>query len=42
MFNIYYADCCGREENCLYPHKADVTDAESLEQAVGHDYVCAT
>ena len=42
MFNIYYADCCGREENCLYPHKADVTDAESLERAVGHDYVCAT
>ena len=41
MFNIFYADCIGREENCLYPHRADVTDAASLKQAVSHDYVCA-
>ena len=41
MFNIYYADYLGREGNCLYPHKAEVTDAASLAQAVGHDYVCA-
>ena len=41
MFTIYYADCLGREDNCLYPHKADVTDAASLAQAVAHDYVCA-
>lgn len=41
MFNIYYADCIGRESNCLYPHKAEVTDAASLKQAVSHDYVCA-
>ena len=41
MFTIYYADCVGREGNCLYPHKADVTDAASLAQAVSHDYVCA-
>ena len=41
MFNIYYADCLGREGNCLYPHKAEVTDAASLAQAVSHDYVCA-
>ena len=41
MFNIFYADCTGREGNCLYPHKADVTDAASLAQAVGFDYVCA-
>ena len=41
MFNIFYADCIGREGNCLYPHKAEVTDAASLAQAVGHDYVCA-
>ena len=33
MFNIYYADCIGREGNCLYPHKADVTDTASLAQA---------
>ena len=42
MFNIYYADCTGRESNCLYPHKAEVTDAASLKQAAAHDYVCAT
>ena len=41
MFNIFYADCTGREGNCLYPHKADVTDAVSLAQAVRFDYVCA-
>ena len=41
MFNIYYADCLGREGNCLYPHKAEITDAASLAQAVSHDYVCA-
>ena len=41
MFNIYYADCLGREGNCLYPHKAEVTDATSLAKAVSHDYVCA-
>ena len=41
MFNIYYADCIGREDNCLYPHKVDVTDEASLEQAVSRDYVCA-
>ena len=41
MFTIYYADCRGREENCRYPHRADVTDAESLRQAVARDYVCA-
>ena len=41
MFNIYYADCLGRKDNCLYPHKAEVTDAASLKQAVARDYVCA-
>ncbi len=41
MFNIFYADCIGREGNCLYPHKADVTDAASLARAVSRDYVCA-
>ena len=41
MFTIYYADCLGRENNCIYPHKADVTDAESLKRAVARDYVCA-
>ena len=41
MFTFYYADCLGREDNCLYPHKAEVTDTASLKQAVARDYVCA-
>ena len=41
MFTFYYANCLGREDNCLYPHKAEVTDAASLKQAVARDYVCA-
>ena len=39
--NIYHADCCGRENNCLYPHKVEITDEASLVEAVSHDYVCA-
>ena len=38
---MYYADCRGQEENCLYPHEVDVTDEASLEEVVTHDYVCA-
>lgn len=41
MFTLYHADCVGHEENCLYPHKVEVTDAESLAKAVSRDYVCA-
>jgi hypothetical protein len=41
MFTIFYADCIGRENNCLYPHKVDVKDKGSLVRAVSHDYVCA-
>ena len=41
MFNIFYADCTGREGNCLYPHRAEITDKASLAEAVAHDYVCA-
>ncbi len=41
MLDIYYADCLGNEFNCRYPHKAEVTDGESLARAVRRDYVCA-
>ena len=41
MFTIYHADCVGQAGNCLYPHKIDIIDQTTLEQAVSHDYVCA-
>ena len=41
MFTLYFANCLGQPENCLYPNRVDVTDRESLIAAVSHDYVCA-
>lgn len=41
MLAMYSADVLGKEANCLYPNKVEVTDAASLAQAVSHDYVCA-
>lgn len=41
MFTLYHADCIGQAGNCLYPHKVEVTDTDSLERAVSRDYVCA-
>ncbi len=41
MFTIYYSDVLGQAENCLYPHKAEITDKASLVKAVSRDYVCA-
>ena len=41
MFTIYYSDVVGKAENCLYPHKAEITDKASLVKAVSRDYVCA-
>ena len=41
MFTIYHAGCVGQAGNCLYPHKIDIIDQTTLEQAVSHDYVCA-
>lgn len=41
MFTLYSANCLGRSDNCLYPNKVEVVDAESLSYAVSHDYVCA-
>ena len=41
MFDLFSADCVGRENNCLYPHKTTITDSASLAAAVSRDYVCA-
>lgn len=41
MFTLYHADVLGVKSNCLYPHKVEVTDTDSLKKAVGCDYVCA-
>ena len=41
MFDIYCANCIGRENNCLYPNRVSVTDEKTLAWAVERDYVCA-
>lgn len=41
MITLYSADKTGVAENCSYPHKTEVVDADSLKTAVRHDYVCA-
>jgi len=41
MFTLYSANCLGKSDNCLYPNKVEVVDADSLIKAVSHDYVCA-
>ena len=39
FFHLFYADCAGNAQNCLYPHAAEVADADSLRAAVSADYV---
>ena len=41
MFTLYSADFIGNPGNCSYPHKTVVMDADSMRNAVSHDYVCA-
>ena len=41
MFELYYADCTGQKENCLYPHRITVAEEADLRTAAGHDYVAA-
>lgn len=41
MFTLYSADFISNPGNCSYPHKTVVMDADSMRDAVGHDYVCA-
>ena len=38
---LYTADCCGNEENVIYPHKCVVKSADDFKAAVGRDHVCA-
>ena len=40
-FTLFHADYIGSPNNCSYPHKVEVTDTESLKDAVSRDYVCA-
>lgn len=39
-FTLYRADRLGMPENCIYPHKVEVTDKNTLLQAVSYDYDC--
>ena len=38
---IYTADCSGNETNCLYPHRAEISNAAELAAAVEYDHVAA-
>lgn len=39
-FTIYRADCCENAANCVYPVKAEVSDAETLRSVTAYDHVC--
>ena len=41
MITIFAAECRQNNKNCFYPHRMEVTDAESLKKAVSKDYTCA-
>ncbi|MGE4341501.1 MAG: phage/plasmid primase, P4 family [Bacilli bacterium] len=41
MFTMYYSDYLINQTNCLYPHKTEIIDSETLKTAVSKDYVCA-
>ena len=38
---IYQADVVGKQNNCLYPHRREVTNADELAVAGAMDNVCA-
>lgn len=40
-FTVYSSDAMQNATNFLYPHKIEVTDAESFRKAVHRDYVFA-
>ena len=40
-FDIYVADCVGKENNAVYPQHRKVDNAEALQAAVQFDHVCA-
>ena len=41
MITIFTSDYIGSTGNCVYSHKVEVDDLETLKKAVSHDYVCA-
>lgn len=41
QMTLYTADCCGKEDNAIYPHKRIVKSAEDFKAAVERDHVCA-
>lgn len=40
-FVFYKADCTQNKENCIYPHKVVVTNAEGFNEMAKFDHVCA-
>lgn len=38
---IYQSDVVGKQNNCLYPHRLEITNADELAAAVAKDHVCA-
>lgn len=38
---IFFADCRGDRANCIYPHRAELTDKASMIEPFKHDFVCA-
>ena len=41
LITLYSGNYTGNPANCLYPHRVEVVDEESLKTGVSHDYVCA-
>ena len=41
QMTLYTANCRGKEDNAIYPHKCIVKSADDFKAAVGHDHVCA-
>ena len=40
-FVFYKADCTQNKENCIYPHKVVVTNAEEFNEMAKFDHACA-
>lgn len=40
-FELYTADCVGNMANCFYSNKVEITDSDSMREAIRKDHVCA-
>ena len=40
-FTLYTSNTAGKQQNCIYPIVAKITDADSFRDAIKHDHVCA-